>query len=1024
MIPVGYDLGTARGRIELDTSDLQHIGTAAHQVGLGLTAIGAAALAGFGAAVGAAAEFEQKIDHFGAVTGASKEEVKAITEAALEMGRTTVFSAIEAAGAMVELGKAGFVASEILGGIGPAVASLAAAGDLPLTQATEILANALRTFNLEAQDAVYVADQLAGAANASTVEVDDLAVSLRYTGGVASSLGIPLHEVADALAILGNNGIRGSTAGTTLRRILLELNPATKKQTEALRELGIIQGGATLSAEDLAASQAKVTKANDAVAKAQQRVNDLTAEYAASGAPRTALEATNRAQALRDANESLADAQELAGRAAEAHNLSLEGQTNLFFDAQGKAKSLGEIFQIVEDRTKHLNAAEKQRVLDIIFGSRAIAGALILAREGAQGFEEISAQIEKVSAAEVAAKRLDNLSGALKRLKNVLITELVGAGTPLQGLLTSIVNAVTALIKAFGGLPGPIQQAILVGAALFGLFAVGAGALLILVSFIARAVRGFSELRGVFSKTNVAKKALDKNVPILAGRLGVLARVAGVVLLPFKLIAGVFASIITAVMGFLTVFGPLILGITAIAGGFYLLWTRIEPLRNALRIAAGAIVNFFQAIPGALLGLLDLLGKIPERLGALGLVIGNFFTRLPGLIVGALSSIAGVLGGFFTAIGGFFTRLPGMVAGFLAQILGVVGTFLVQLPERMAYAFGYMIGIWIRFWVLFYATLLEWTLKLVTGIGEFFVGMFNLAIEWTPKIIGAIVSFFQELPGKVISFLDRTWEGFAAWADRMWDRAYKLGSDVLAAVVEWFQQLPGNVISFLDQTWTGFASGADRIWDRAWKLGSDVLAAIVEWFQQLPGRVSEFMSNSVNEIGAAAGRAWDRAWEFGRNAYNAISDGIAGIPGLVGGVLQRAINAFLGVINSAYNAAKRLASALWNGFKDGLFGSPHTKIEYAMWDMVANVEKSIHDLRNQIGRIQALAMDIANPLSANFNSPTALRALQSQVQLLGSQAMGSDGARAPVTFNNQFHTDADPAQISDQIMWDQLVRVR
>ena len=89
------------------------------------------------------------------------------------------------------------------------------------------------------------------------------------------------------------------------------------------------------------------------------------------------------------------------------------------------------IFQIVEDRTKHLNQAEKQRYLDTIFGSRAIAGAIILAREGAAGFAEISAQIEKVSAADVAAQRLDNLSGSLRRLKNILVTELVEAASLL-----------------------------------------------------------------------------------------------------------------------------------------------------------------------------------------------------------------------------------------------------------------------------------------------------------------------------------------------------------------------------------------------------------------------------------------------------------------------------------------------------------------------------------------------------------------------------------------------------------------
>lgn len=996
-------------------------------MGLGLTGIGAAALAGFGVAVGAAAEFERQIDHFGAVSGATQDELKEISNLALEMGRTTVYNANEAAGAMVELGKAGFTTKEILAGIGPAVASLAAAGDLPLTQATEILANTLRTFNLEAKDAVYVADQLAGAANASTIEVDDLAVSLRYAGGVASSLGIPLHEVADALAILGNNGIRGSTAGTTLRRILLELNPATKKQTEALRELGIIQGGANLSAEDLAKSQEKLSEANDKVAKAQQRVNDLQADYAASGAPKTALEATNRAQALRDATDGLADAQEMAQRASEAHNLSLEDQTNLFFDAQGKAKSLGEIFQIVEDKTKHLNAAEKQRVLDIIFGSRAIAGALILAREGAQGFDEISKQIEKVSAAEVAEKRLDNLSGALRRLKNVLVTEMIGAGTPLQGILQGIVETVTRLIQAFGGLPEPIQQAALVGLMIFGVLATLGGGILLLVSFIARGVRAFAELRAVMIGTNVAKKALDANVPILAGRFGILTKALHLVLSPFKLLWGLMVSVVTAIAAFLGVSVGVVVAVIAIIAILIILIVKVKAVREFFISVGEAIVGFFTRIPGYLETAQHAVGGFFAMLVDKGAevlnAIGGFFSRLPGIVGGALSTALSGVANFVGGVLNFFMGLPGLIIGFLGQILAAVGNFLTELPFKLAYATGYMIGLWIRMWYTFFSKVTEFTAMIVGLIIGFFVLLFNTAVEWGPKIFSAVVDFFEKLPGRVIGFLDATWDGFYAWAGRMLTTALEVGGNVLQAITDFFIQLPGRVAEYGSQAYTAFVQFADRTWDRAWQLGSDVLAAIVEWFSQLPGRIADFLSSALTNLQNWATDAWNAAVRMATDVYNAIRDGISDIPGLVEGVLDRAIQAFLGVIGRAYNAAKRLASNLWNGFKDGLFGSPHTKIEYAMWDMVANVEKSIQDLKNQVGRIQSLGTDISNPMSVNFNSPAAMEALRQQASMLATQAQGvAQGAQT--TFNNEFHTDADPQQISSEIMWQQLVRVR
>ena len=965
------------------------------------------------------------MDHFGAVTGATAEEMAAVTEKALEMGRTTVFSAIEAAGAMVELGKAGLGAKEIMEGIGQAVVDLAAAGDIPLTEATEVLVTVMRTFNLEAKDEVYIADQLAGAANASTIEVKDLAVSLKYTGGVASALGIPLHDVADALAILGNNGIRGSTAGTTLRRILLELNPATKKQVENLRELGIIQDVANVSTEQLAANQAKVVDANNKVATAQERVNELTQKFADSGAPKTAQEAAYQQQQLAQATEDLADAQELATRLQNAHKLGLQATTNEFFKQNGEAKSLGEIFQIVEERTKHLNKAEKQRVLDIMFGSRAIAGAIILSREGAKGFAEMSAQIEKVSAAEVARKRLDNLSGSLKRLKNVLITEMVLAAGPLLDSLKAIADRVIQLISAFGGLPSPVRQGILIFMALFGTAAILGGGLLILASFVARAIRGFKELRGMFVATNTAKKALDKNVPILAGRFKFLGFIVKALLSPFALLRWAFMGIIGAIAGFLGISVGLVAVVLGIIAIFAILIWKVTPVREFFKRLGASIWEFIQKVPGYLGGFVDTVAGFFARLGGLWNTavgaVGGFFSRLPGIIGGALMGALGAVGRFIASVGGFFARLPGIVAGFLSQVMTTSSTFLEELPARVLYFVGYMIGLFLRLgWGIVQAVLAFSSLVGNTFI-SFFTMLWNTAVEWGPRIFNAIVEFFILLPGRIVGFLDMVWEAFWAWAVRMHGAALEMGANVLNGIVEWFQLLPGRVIGFIDRTWEAFHAWAVRMHGRALEMGANVINGVVEWFQQLPGRVAGFVSETWNRFTSWAGDMASRARQMASDVYNGIVNGIQGLPGTVGGILNRVIDAFLGVISRAWSAAKNLASSLWNGFKAGLGISSPSFIERAMWSLTDNVAGSIKDLRGQVKTIQRLGKAVANPMSPDFNSPAAWAALEKQIAVTASSAQQ---VGAQNVFNNEFHTNADPEQISSQIMWDQLVRVR
>jgi TP901 family phage tail tape measure protein len=211
------------------------------------TKVGVAALAGaapiallFKSAITGAAQFQKKIDYFGAVTGASQADMEAVAQKAKDMARTTVYSAADMADAMVEFGKAGVKTKDILGGVLDATANLAQAADISMAEASNVMASQLATFNLGAKDAAHVADELAGAANASIIDVSDLAYSLKYAGGIAASTGISFDQVVTALSLLGKRGIKGSQAGTSLRMIMISLLGATKQARGALQDLGLL----------------------------------------------------------------------------------------------------------------------------------------------------------------------------------------------------------------------------------------------------------------------------------------------------------------------------------------------------------------------------------------------------------------------------------------------------------------------------------------------------------------------------------------------------------------------------------------------------------------------------------------------------------------------------------------------------------------------------------------------------------------------------------------------------------------
>ena len=209
---------------------------------VGRAAVGAGALivGGLTAAVAAAAKFDQAMSLVKAnVDDKSVPSMKRLSEAALEAGRNTVYSATEAAAAEAELVKAGLTSAQVTGGALTAALSLASAGQIDLASAAEVTASTMVQFNLKASDAAHIADDLAAGADKSLGGVQDLGEALKYSGVVAGQFGISLDQTVGVLAEFASNGILGSMAGTGLRQILLSLAAPTTQATATMRQYGI-----------------------------------------------------------------------------------------------------------------------------------------------------------------------------------------------------------------------------------------------------------------------------------------------------------------------------------------------------------------------------------------------------------------------------------------------------------------------------------------------------------------------------------------------------------------------------------------------------------------------------------------------------------------------------------------------------------------------------------------------------------------------------------------------------------------
>lgn len=189
-------------------------------------------------ALSMAADFEQSMDILQQVTGASTDTMAAMNAQALALGASTVFSAGEAANAMLELGKAGMGTSDIMASI-PGVMSLAAAGGMDLANAANLTANALNAFHLDASEAGRVADLLAAGANASSASMTDLGQGLQAAGFAFASANQPIENLVASLAILTNVGLTGSDAGTALKNAFMRMMNPTQEAADLIKALGI-----------------------------------------------------------------------------------------------------------------------------------------------------------------------------------------------------------------------------------------------------------------------------------------------------------------------------------------------------------------------------------------------------------------------------------------------------------------------------------------------------------------------------------------------------------------------------------------------------------------------------------------------------------------------------------------------------------------------------------------------------------------------------------------------------------------
>ncbi len=527
----GEKIDSVMSKVESMGSGLQAAGDKISHIGSKLTLGVTTPIMGIGAAaIKATASFEETMSQVSAISGATGEDFQKLENLAKEMGETTKFSASQAAEALTYMAMAGWKTDDMLSGL-PGIMNLAAASGEDLALTSDIVTDALTAFGMSAGDSGHFADVLAKASSNANTNVSMMGETFKYVAPVAGSLGYSAEDVALAVGLMANSGIKASQAGTSLRSSLTNLVKPTDEMMNVMVSLGLAttETANVIDNGKLQKAQTKVENKTIDMEKAQIKYNDAVAKYGANSS-----QAQTAALNLEKTKNNLEDAMNALSVAQAGENETTGIYNELLVDSSGNMKSFREVLTTLRGAFKGLSEEEQAQAAATLFGKEAMSGMLAIINASDSDFNKLA---EAIDSADGAAKDMadtmnDNLSGQITLLKSQLEALAIQFVTLIMPYLRQGVEWLSKLCTWISGLDDGTKKMILTIAGI----AAAAGPVLIvggkIVSGIGTLITAGSKLIGGIGSVISVGKTLFTGGTKLVGGIGGLVSKIGSGLLP------------------------------------------------------------------------------------------------------------------------------------------------------------------------------------------------------------------------------------------------------------------------------------------------------------------------------------------------------------------------------------------------------------------------------------------------------------------------------------------------------------
>lgn len=612
-------------------SGLDTVGKSVTNVGKKITTCVTAPVAGIGiAAIKTGANFDSAMSKVKATSGATGTEFDALRQKAIQMGNDTKFTAEESADALYYMALAGWEPTEMLDGL-QGVMDLAAASGANLATTSDIVTDALTGFHMEASESTHFANILAAAMSNSNTTVEGLGEAFKYVAPIAGSFGYTAEDTAIALGLMADAGVKGSTAGTSLRQAIVQLTKPTDKSAALMEQYGI-------------------------------------SLYDGEGKAYSLMEVMNN---LRDT---------FGGLDVEVTN------------ADGSLKSGEQILEEYGDKLP-ITQQEKLTAVTQIFGTRAMPGILSIIDRSKEDFDDLSSAIYGAdeafdgagAATGMAQMMMDNLKGDVDLLKSAFGTMSITISDMVSGSLRGFVQKITDLITKFNEM-SPEQQRQIVK---FAAMAAAVGPVLMgvgkLISIAGKLITGFKTMSTAIQQVKIGFMLIKAAIAgCSAPVLGIVAAI-GVLIGVFvtlwnnneefrnKMIE-IWNGIVEKVKGFVQ-------GIKDRMGGikeaFDNIISVVKPIWEAFcNDIAPLFTGAFQIISNILGGILDAIMAVVDIF--IGIFTGDWekvWTGIKDLVGATLGTVLKNIGVILESIWGVISNVLGRIKGFWDMIWGGISSF-------------------------------------------------------------------------------------------------------------------------------------------------------------------------------------------------------------------------------------------------------------------------------------------------------------------------------------------------------------